>query len=141
MTDWVKDLTRDDFRFERPVDCDAITHSCQRQGLEVVRGLFSTIQLEKIRGEVQQYLTEQIVSAEPGEVYCDQTDSGTPQVRCVFRMQQRSDRFRQLPGEAHRCRFGAVQEPNPVRMTTDLARAGLLMTSRVVKESSCPLIN
>lgn len=104
----------------------------------MVRGLFSTIQLEKIRGEVQQYLTEQIAAAEFGAVCYDQTGSGTPQVRCVFRMQQRSERFRQLPGEAHRCRFGAVQEPNPVRMATDLARAGLLMISRFVKESSCP---
>ena len=46
-----------------------------------------------------------------------------------------------LPGAAYRCRFGAVQEPNPVRRTTDLARAGLLMTLGVVKESSCLLRN
>lgn len=104
----------DGFGFERSMDYDAIANSYHQHGFEVVKGLFSSGELEKIRQDVQQYLAEQIAESEPGEVYYEETKSGTPQVRCVFQMQQRSDYFRQLRGDSRlvgivRALFGGLE--------------------------------
>ncbi len=80
------------------MDYEAIARSYHQNGFEIVARLFSAQELKEIGLELQHYLEEEISAPDPGEVYYEDVDIGARPVRCVFRMHQRSNYFRQLRG-------------------------------------------
>jgi len=75
----------------------AIAEAYHQNGFEIVRGLFSADELRRVATEVQSYLQDAISAPEPGEVQYE--DGATKSLRCVFRMEKRSDYFRKLLGD------------------------------------------
>jgi len=75
----------------------AIAQAYHQNGFEIVRGLFSADDLRRVATEVQRYLDEELAAPEPGELQYE--DAATKSLRCVFRMEQRSDYFRKLLGD------------------------------------------
>lgn len=75
----------------------AIAQAYHQNGFEVVRGLFSADELREVVTEVEGYLAEALSEPEPGEVQYE--DGPEKSLRCVFRMEKRSNYFRKLLGD------------------------------------------
>ena len=65
-----------------------------QNGFATVKGVFSVEEVELLKGHVQRHVHQVITSAKSGEVCYE--DVSTKSVRCLFRMEERSDYFRQL---------------------------------------------
>jgi len=78
-----------------------------QNGFATVKGVFSVEEVELLKGHVQRHVHQVITSAKSGEVCYE--DVSTKSVRCVFRMDERSDYFRQLIGDP---RLVGVAEAN-----------------------------
>ena len=76
------------------MDYAAIARDFHENGFGIIRGLFSLEELRAVDGHLQSYLEESLSTPESGEVYYE--DAASRSVRCVFRMNQRSDYFEKL---------------------------------------------
>ena len=76
------------------MDYEAIAREYHENGFGVVPGFFSSEELSVVDRELRQYLEESLSDLEPGEAYYE--DGGRGAVRCVFRINQRSEYFSSL---------------------------------------------
>ncbi len=76
------------------MDYAKIASDYHQNGFGIIRGLFSVEELGAVDDHLQSYLEESLSAPESGEVYYEDAASRT--VRCVFRMNQRSDYFEEL---------------------------------------------
>ncbi len=76
------------------MDYATIASDFHKNGFGIIRGLFSLEELSTVSDHVRSYLEETLSAPESGEVYYE--DNASRSVRCVFRMNQRSDYFEKL---------------------------------------------
>ncbi len=76
------------------MDYAAIAKDFHENGFGIVPGFFSLEELRAVDGHLQSYLEESLSTADSGEVYYE--DAASRSIRCVFRMNQRSDYFEKL---------------------------------------------
>ena len=76
------------------MDYEAIALEYHENGFGVVPGFFSSEELAVVDRQLRLFLQESLSDLEPGEAYYE--DGGSGAVRCVFRINQRSDFFASL---------------------------------------------
>ncbi len=76
------------------MDYAAIATDFHANGFGIIPGLFSLEELRAVDDQLQSYLEESLSAPESGEVYYE--DAASRSIRCVFRMNQRSDYFEKL---------------------------------------------
>ena len=73
---------------------EAAAQAYHQHGFGIVKGLFSAEELQLIEAQFERYVQEAISAPDPGEVLYE--DLPSRPIRCVFRMHERSDYFREL---------------------------------------------